>query len=300
MEENINPNDKNCAVVPAMVLDTNSATYSETNDNTSGFGGEEPANITYVLNGGIQNSSNVSKYIIGVGVPSFADPVRTSYAFEGWYSDSAFTKRVTSISKNETEDITLYAKWRSTKVANIISLPKTDIRIALKTKAQSISLGASAKGAKLKYVSGNSKVTVDANGNVTIPKKFIGIVTITITSEENESYYSATKTVTITVTPAKCKFSSAKNTVKGQVKLTWKADKTVTGYEIKYEIKNKGSKKFKKAKTIKIKKNKTKVYTLKKLKKGSTVKVSIRTYKKVGKDVIYSDYSKAKSIKIKK
>lgn len=68
-------------------------------------------NIAYVLNGGKNASTNPSKYTKGVGVASFAAPSRSGYKFDGWYSDSSFKTKVTSISATATGDITLYAKW---------------------------------------------------------------------------------------------------------------------------------------------------------------------------------------------
>ena len=67
-----------------------------------------------------------------------------------------------------------------------------------------------------------------------------------------------------------------------------------TGYEIRYAI----NKKFKSAKKITTKKT---TYTLKKLKKGKTYYVKVRSYRKVGKwTMIYSDYCKPVKIKVKK
>lgn len=44
------------------------------------------------------------------------DPVRVGYyRFAGWYSDKKFKKRVKTISKGSTGDITLYAKWVKSK-----------------------------------------------------------------------------------------------------------------------------------------------------------------------------------------
>lgn len=68
--------------------------------------------ITYNLNGGTNAKSNPSTYVKGVGVESFADATRSGYKFLGWYKDSAFKTKVTSISKTATGSITLYAKWQ--------------------------------------------------------------------------------------------------------------------------------------------------------------------------------------------
>lgn len=41
-----------------------------------------------------------------------ANPVRTGYTFNGWYTDAAYeSKKVASVSRKETKDMELYAKW---------------------------------------------------------------------------------------------------------------------------------------------------------------------------------------------
>ncbi|MGN0437304.1 MAG: InlB B-repeat-containing protein [Lachnospiraceae bacterium] len=67
--------------------------------------------ITYELDGGTNGAGNPTSYTYGVGVTSFANATKTGYTFDGWYSDSTYTTKVTAISTTQTEDITLYAKF---------------------------------------------------------------------------------------------------------------------------------------------------------------------------------------------
>lgn len=67
-------------------------------------------NITYNLNGGTNHASNKSTYNVGTGATLY-NPTRTGYTFNGWYTDSALTKKITSISTTQTGNVTLYAKW---------------------------------------------------------------------------------------------------------------------------------------------------------------------------------------------
>ncbi|NBJ64051.1 hypothetical protein D5266_02480 [bacterium c-19] len=67
--------------------------------------------ITYNLNGGKNSSGNRSSYTIVTASFALKNPTRTGYTFKGWYSDSKFTKRVTSIAKGSIGNKTLYAKW---------------------------------------------------------------------------------------------------------------------------------------------------------------------------------------------
>ena len=66
--------------------------------------------ITYVMDGGTNNQENPSEYIAGTETV-LLDPYREGYIFEGWYLDSTFTTKISSISKISTGDIKLYALW---------------------------------------------------------------------------------------------------------------------------------------------------------------------------------------------
>lgn len=67
--------------------------------------------VTYVLNGGTNNSANPISYTAGEGAALY-DPTNGDREFLGWYTDSAFTNKVTRISAEQTGNITLYAKWK--------------------------------------------------------------------------------------------------------------------------------------------------------------------------------------------
>ncbi len=63
--------------------------------------------ITYLLDGGINASSNPSSYTIEKEV-HFSSPTKNGYTFNGWYSNGSL---VTSIPKGSTGDIVLEARW---------------------------------------------------------------------------------------------------------------------------------------------------------------------------------------------
>ena len=67
--------------------------------------------IKYNLNGGTNNSENPEKYTIESDTINLRNPSRRGYDFMGWFSDSAFSNMVTSISKGSTGSKTFYAKW---------------------------------------------------------------------------------------------------------------------------------------------------------------------------------------------
>ena len=68
--------------------------------------------ITYKLNGGKNTKSNPSTYSVTSSI-SLKNPSRKGYSFKGWYSDSKYKNKVTSI-KTRTGNLTLYAKWSAT------------------------------------------------------------------------------------------------------------------------------------------------------------------------------------------
>lgn len=67
--------------------------------------------INYNLNGGTNPSSNPSSYNVTSSAITLANPTRTGYTFGGWYTESSFTNKVTSITTGSTGNKTFYAKW---------------------------------------------------------------------------------------------------------------------------------------------------------------------------------------------
>ena len=68
--------------------------------------------ITYKLNSGKNNSKNPKSYKITSSAITLKAPTRKGYTFKGWYNGS---KKVTTIKKGSTGDITLTAKWKKKK-----------------------------------------------------------------------------------------------------------------------------------------------------------------------------------------
>lgn len=147
------------------------------------------------------------------------------------------------------------------------------------------------------YTSGNKNVVTvgKSNGKVTI--KGCGKTVITVKAAGNSSYKAATKKITVTVSPRKATLSSVKSTAPKTLTVKWKRDKKADGYQIQYST----SRKFKGAKTVTVKKNKTVSTKIKKgLKAGKKYYVRVRSYKGSGKNRVCGSYSKAKSVNVKK
>ena len=67
--------------------------------------------ITYNLNGGTNATANPATYNIETATITLGTPTKTGYTFGGWYTESAFTNKVTQIAKGSTGNKTFYAKW---------------------------------------------------------------------------------------------------------------------------------------------------------------------------------------------
>ena len=230
---------------------------------------------------------------IGEGAFAFCDSMTDIY-----YAGSESKWRKIDFSGADSDEIFTSVAIHyngSRKVLNKITASnKTKVT---STKAQTFTLGAKALGgAKLTYKSNNKSVKVDKKGKVTIAKKFVGHATITITAAETKKYDPASKKVTITVNPAGTKLSSVKNSASKSMKVTWKKNAAVTGYQVQYAT----AKNFKGAKAVTVKKAKTTNTTIKKLTKGKKYYVRVRTYQKVRSKTYYSAWSASKNVTIKK
>ena len=172
-----------------------------------------------------------------------------------------------------------------------------DITAASKTKVQKVSVGAKRRGTgKLTYQSSNKSIKVNADGIITIPKRFVGRAVITIGAKASGIYRAASKKVVLTVNPAAVKLVSVKAAGSKKMKVRWKKNPTGTGYQIQYALK----KNFRSAKTVNVKKAATVKKTIKKLKAKKTYYVRIRATRKVSGKIYYSAWSRAGKIRIAK
>ena len=161
-----------------------------------------------------------------------------------------------------------------------------------KSVGQSFTLKPKAKG-KITYKTGNKKVaTVNSKGKVTV--KGTGKATITVTAKATSTYSKSVKKITVYGVPKKPEMNKP---TAGKKKFTvqWKKDKKADGYQVQYST----DKKFKKnVKSVNVSKKSTKA-TVKKLKKGKTYRVRVRSYKKINGKKYYSGWGKVKSVKVR-
>lgn len=88
--------------------------------------------ITYVMNKGTNNKSNPTSY--KTSDVTLKNPTRKGYTFAGWYTDSNYKTKVTTVKASTKKDVTLYAKWTKVKVA------KAKIKTAKNSSSKKIKL----------------------------------------------------------------------------------------------------------------------------------------------------------------
>ncbi len=188
---------------------------------------------------------------------------------------------------------TVTTTFNINKAANKITA--SNRTLSYSTKARSLSLNVKATAGKISYKSNNTKVKVTSAGKVTIPAKFSGTAKITITAAGSSNYNKGTKTITITV-PAKITLSSVSSPSAGKMRVVWKKNTSVTGYQIQYSLKSS----FASPKTVTIGKNTQYAKTFSGLTRGKKYYVRIRSYKTVSGKKYYSAWSATKATTIKK
>ncbi len=163
--------------------------------------------------------------------------------------------------------------------------------ITMSSKKQNIAESVTTDG-KITYKSSDSK-TVKISGDKFIALK-PGKVVITISTEQGANYNAASdKKITITVRPLNTGKVTSKSSAKGQIKISWKAAKSVSGYQVQYSR----SATMKNAKSATVKSN-TRSMTLRKLSSKKNYYIRIRTYKVVNGKKYYSKWSTVDKVTI--
>lgn len=142
----------------------------------------------------------------------------------------------------------------------------------------------------IEWSSGNTGIaSVDQNGKVTTYRA--GRVNITASAKDGSN---VTKTVSLIVTPKRMEKPYASNYYKKKLYVSWQTQSGVSGYQIQYSTK----KNFSKSAT---KKMSASSYSGRyfSVKKGKYY-VRTRSYLKIGKKYYYGDWSKVRTIKVKR
>ena len=129
--------------------------------------------IKYVMNKGTNNKSNPKTY--STKDVKLKNPTRKGYTFSGWYTDSKFKNKVTTIKASTKANITVYAKWTKVKapgkvtVKSVKNVKGRKMKVTLKKKVSG------AKGYEIKYTTDKKfkksvKTATSTKTNKTISK----------------------------------------------------------------------------------------------------------------------------------
>lgn len=288
--------------------------------------------IKYDANGGVGSPDTQTKYNGSTLILSTVKPTREGYTFLGWSTDSTASNASYSAGGDyiENNDIILYAVWKentsdtanngdsdnndsgnndfdsngesisnplsgsgTVKKEQSITTSALSYTKAIGSKAFSLNARTGGDG-KLTYTSSNNKVAaVTAAGQVSV--KSYGVATITINVSGTQNYKSATKKVIIKVVPKKILLKAAKSPAKKKLKILWRKDKSVTGYEVYVSPKKDFSRK-----TIRrVYKKNTVSKTITGWKSRRTYYIKVRAYKTIGKNKYYGPWSNVKKVKVK-
>ena len=172
------------------------------------------------------------------------------------------------------------------------TITATNKAVAVNSKPVSLGIKCSGNG-RITYVSSvKSVATVSASGVIT-PKAY-GKTTITIKAAETAGYKAGSKNITVSVVPKKMTITKVRSSAKRTMLITWKKDKTVTGYQVQISLK-KNFKKFTVSRNFKAKVTKQKITSL----KSKTWYVRMRSYKTVSGKPVYGIWSDVKKVKVK-
>ena len=134
--------------------------------------------ITYYLNSGKNACANPSVYYNQA--VSLKNPTRKGYLFLGWYTDSKYKTKITSIKKGTKKNYTLYAHWKKVSVSQVKNVCVKNSS----SRAMTVSYS------KLSGV-GGYQIVYDTNSKFTT-KKWVGRVGLskTITGlKKGKKYY---------------------------------------------------------------------------------------------------------------
>ncbi|MBR1752743.1 MAG: leucine-rich repeat domain-containing protein, partial [Ruminococcus sp.] len=127
-------------------------------------------------------------------------------------------------------------------------------------------------------------------------KNYVEVGTATVTVK-GKGAYTGSISKTFKINPKASSVKKVTSPKTKQLKVTYKKVSGVTGYQVTYSTSSKFTKSA--TKTVSVKGVSSTSKTIKKLKKGKTYYVKVRSYKTVGGKKYYSAYSKVKSVKVK-
>ncbi len=139
--------------------------------------------ITYKLDGGVNNPSNLTRYKSNYAEFQLGEPSRENYTFLGWYLDKEFTQQITSVRGDRQENLTVYAKWQLNQGVGV----SEDGRLYVKPEVPVIKSVKNKKGCKLVIKSSCRDTNLQIK--ISTKKKF--------TKKTTKTYYTYERSFTV-------------------------------------------------------------------------------------------------------
>ena len=173
------------------------------------------------------------------------------------------------------------------------SKPVKPVSRKLTVKVKNVTYNGKAQKPAVTVYAGKKKLSSKYYAVSYKKNKNVGYGTVVVKGKGRYGKYSGTAAFKINL--KKTKLSSAKSTKRKTFTTTWKKTGGNSGWQVQYSL----NKKFRSGvRTVNLKANNTKL-TVRKLRSRKNYYVRIRSYKKVGKQTWYSDWSNVKRVRIR-
>ena len=209
----------------ALTEDSASAAQNETTITLYAIWEKAPSyKITYKLNKGKNNVSNPKTYTAEDEI-KLKDPTRSGYHFAGWYSDSKYKKKVSTIEKGTKGTLVLYAKWIKEVNASVKAATLTSLRgMKAKTISASVTIPDYVKSIDeyyyLVYVDSNSGKVKKTAAQVRKPEKAKAKITFKLDVTGHPEYVQGKFAVAVKKSKTAYTLISGKNYVSSPEKLS--------------------------------------------------------------------------------
>ena len=151
--------------------------------------------ITYNLNGGTNSGSNPATYTYETAAITLQNPTKSYYSFEGWYTESTFVNKVTSIPNHSSGNKAFWAKWTENMTSvSLVASPTGagtfkigSTAITSTTAGKTTTRSVTAVAATGYYVKTGSTVWTKSNSNVALSNTTTNPTTVTGCGTANTS-----------------------------------------------------------------------------------------------------------------
>lgn len=179
--------------------------------------------IIYKLNGGKNHASNPKTYTIESQI-KLKNPTRSGYHFVGWYKDSKYKTKISTIKKGSKGSLTLYARWTpqvspSSKAAALTSVKGLRAKTIVATATVPKYVRSYDSYYYLVYVDSNTGKVKRAAAKITKPQTSNRKITLKVNISKNPEYAQGKFAIAVKKTKTAWALISGKSYVSSPEKL---------------------------------------------------------------------------------